>query len=262
MNKLVLRWTFGETKAYKLSSQAWDMLEYSIKFCILLFKAEFNHINFFICYNNLSRKAKKIVKDIALNNSIEAIDVSEMLPFELRNSNVKNSWWKYAPTRMDRQAYEIIIDNDVVMWEIPDTLRMALEKNAMVALEDGVGGYYGEFKKEVEDLHDKFALNAGLMGFPPGVEINLSAAIEKHLKDYFFSEQGYTALNYAKYNGLKLLIPLSEIQQLNINRIGPEQLISKHKGGHFCGCSFNIENNWRKIYSKHVKRKYQEMISN
>jgi len=99
-----------------------------------------------------------------------------------------------------------------------------------------------------------------LLGYPPGFKIDLSEISKNPPKDFFFSEQGYTALNYARYNDEKYLIPITEIQQLNANRIGTLDLVMNYKGGHFCGCSYDIENFWDILYSNYIKRKYEDLI--
>lgn len=261
MKNLVIRWTIGESNSFRIGLQALEMLDYSIKFSKLIFNNHYNNANYYICYNNLNKKVKREVGNIAKKNNINAIDVSEMLPIELRNQNEKNSWWKFAPPRLDIKAYEIIMDNDVVIWALPDTLKNAIECKALVALEDGVGKFYSVFKDTIDNIDKNLKINAGLLGNPPGFEINLTEVTQNPPTDYFFSEQGYTALNFARYTGLKYLIPISEIQQLNANRIDPIDLISNYKGGHFCGCSYDIEIFWEKFYSSHIKKKYNEMIN-
>lgn len=258
MSKIILRWNIGENRAYRLRSQAFEMLDYSMKFSKVFMENLNKHVEYYLCINNLVDDSLKKVKKISKKNEIQIIDVSEDLPVNLRIENVKNSWWKYAIPRIDELAYEIIIDNDVILWTAPPTLQKAIKENILIALQDGVGKFYGDFLKEVCRLDDKLELNAGLFGCPPGFKIDLSTIAHLQFKDNFFSEQGYTAYNYANYNGKKELIPLYEVQQLNANRISALELSQDYCGGHFCGCSNDVENFWYKIYAVSIKNKYME----
>ena len=260
MDELIIRWNIGESEAYKLNKAAFEMLYYSIGFSKLIFKSLNRPIEYYICYNNLRMKSELKLNKISKKYSIQSIDVSHLLPLRFKNSKLKNSWWKHSISRINRNSFEIIMDNDVILWVIPPTLKIALNQNALVALQDGVGKFYGDFLKSVEKVNSSLTLNAGLLGCPPGFEINLNEVPDQKYLDFFFSEQGYTALQYLNYKGTKLLIPSSEIQQLNANRIKADDLISNYYGGHFCGCSNGIETFWDDIYSKNVKKKYQEVL--
>ncbi len=211
MIKLILRWTIGENSAFKLGSQAFEMLDYSIRFAKLIFNKLPNYTEYFVCHNNLAITSQKKVLKISTRNGVELKDVTNELPAWLKATGVKNSWWKYAIPRFDVKSYEIIIDNDIIFWELPATLKQAIRNKSLVALQDGVGKFYGDFLEDVNAVDSNLKLNAGLLGCPPGFEININCIDKKNMKDFFFSEQGFTALQFAKYTGSKLIIPLSEI---------------------------------------------------
>src|SRR5271170_466442 len=136
---VLIRWTFGETKARRTSPQAWGMLRCSLEFAKhLLPEAER-----VVCYNNLSDATANIISKVARENGANLLDASELLPTNLRNTDTKNSWWKYAPRRLDLERYEIVMDNDVVLWRVPPTLRKGIRESALVALTDAAGQYYG-----------------------------------------------------------------------------------------------------------------------
>ena len=260
MVKLILRWTIGENNVFKLNSQAFEMLNYSIRFSKLIFNKFNNYTEYLVCYNNLDISSNSKVLKICNQNDVKSIDVTDKLPIQLRVNNVKNSWWKYAIPRFDIKSYEIIIDNDVIFWELPATLEQAIKNKSLVALQDGVGKFYGDFLGDVNSINYNLKLNAGLLGCPPGFEINFDYIDIDRIQDFFFSEQGFTALNFAKYNGSKLLIPLSEIQQLNANRICALDLLENYYGGHFCGCSYDIEQFWSRNYISFIEKKYRELV--
>lgn len=260
MKKLIIRWTLGETNARELSSQALDMLNLSIKFGCLRFKELFREVEFTICHNNLSESNLRNLKEITKRNQITLIDVSDELPERLRNKNVKNSWWKYAPPRLDKKAYEVIMDNDLILWNIPQTLSRAIRQGSLVALTDPAGKFYGDYRMEVENVDSELSLNAGLIGLPPEFVINPLEACKIPLKDFFHSEQGFTALKYAEYNGPKYLIGLDEVHQTNVNPINSQELLSKYDGGHFCGCSYGHFDYWDRLYSSDLKNYYKKCM--
>jgi len=254
MTRALVRWTIGGTKARALSAQALDLLDVSIGFGKLVMERAFSSVDFLVCHNNLTLSILTDLKRIAKKHEVEFMDVSTQLPRNLINHDVKNSWWKYAPPRIDLDAFEMMMDNDVVLWRLPRTLRKAWENNAMVALTDAAGRYYGDYSALLDRIDPGLKLNAGLVGLPPGLEVDLSKMEAMPLTDFFHTEQGFTAMNFVQFNGPKLLIPLSEIQQLMVNRIAPDILMTDYAGGHFCGCSYGHFDYWERSYSEPLKR--------
>ncbi len=53
MVKLILRLTIGENDAFKLSSQVFEMLDYSLRFSKHIFNKFNNNNEYLVCYNNL-----------------------------------------------------------------------------------------------------------------------------------------------------------------------------------------------------------------
>ena len=248
---VLVRWTFGETKARETSPQAFDMLGCSMRFMRVVLP----NADLAICHNNASREGLSRLSTMAEENGARLVDASDLLPSELRNVRVKNSWWKYAPARLAPSRYEIVMDNDVVLWSVPPTLRKAIGANQLVALTDGAGQFYGDFLGEVKGLQPDLRLNAGLLGMPPDFGIELKTLGSVRLSDFFHSEQGFAALSYIRYAGKKCLIPLMEVPQLNAVDVSAETLVASHHGGHFCGCSYGHFNFWERKYSREVKAK-------
>lgn len=259
MKKTVVRWTIGETEARSLSEQALDMLDLSIKFCQLKFDRIFERVKFFVCHNNLSKETLNRVKKITKNNEVNLMDVNDELPKRLKNNKVKNSWWKFAPPRVSPDSYEIIMDNDVLLWDVPDTLMEAHKEESILALTDGKGDYYGDYTRRVKSIDPDLKLNAGLLGLPPEFSFDLGSVDANSLNDFFHSEQGFTALQFLSYQGPKTLISLKEVPQLNVDKIKPTRLISEYKGGHFCGCSYDHFDYWEKLYHKPLTEHYNKI---
>ena len=252
-----MRWTFGETRARPTSPQAISLLEMSVKFAEHLFP----EASLVICQNNLSPALERKTQAIAETFGVELIDVTGRLQHRLRTVDAKNSWWKYALPRFDSDRYEVILDNDVILWKEPQALLEAIRTNALLALTDAAGRFYGDFDEEVGNLDPDLKLNAGLIGMPTGFSPDFGLLRRVVMKDFFHSEQGFTALGFALQEGPKHLVPLSEVQQINVNRVPPEELVSGYSGGHFCGCSYGHYSFWEEEYAPVVESKYLEVSS-
>lgn len=234
------------------------MLEMSAKFV----KHLFPNARLAICHNNLSGNVRRKIQAIGRGDGVELVEVTGMLPQRLIKADAKNSWWKYALPRLDHDSYEIILDNDVIMWSLPPTISNAVKEKAFVALTDAAGRFYGDFDRRVHYIDPRLRLNAGLIGLPPGFSPDFDLLEGTTLTDFFHSEQGFTAMIFLTHEGPKRLVPLCEIQQLNVSRILPEELISNHSGGHFCGCSYGHYDFWEKMYAPVVENRYLEVSLN
>lgn len=87
--------------------------------------------------------------------------------------------WKLAPLRVFPDRYELALDNDCILWAIPEPIRrwMDAEARSCVLAED-VRACFGQFARECGNA----PRNAGLRGLPPGFE--LERAIADVLRDH------------------------------------------------------------------------------
>lgn len=258
---MIVRWTFGQTPARPLSPQGIDMLETSIKFAQAILDGLSGSVEYIVCHNNLNASTRRQVDLMAKDLGVQSLDVTGNLPSNLVNVSEKNGWWKYCPPRIDENTYEIIMDNDVVIWNRPESLVAGVRENAFVTLTDAGGQFYGDYQDLIFAIAPNLCLNAGILGLPRNVVIDTSKVNGKQLSDFFHSEQGFVAMMYANYLGRKRQIPLTEVQQLNINHLRPKELILKYDGGHFCGCTYNHFEYWEATYSNVIKNLYTERYS-
>ncbi|MCL4517984.1 MAG: hypothetical protein M1587_02175, partial [Thaumarchaeota archaeon] len=155
---------------------------------------------------------------------------------------------------------EIVMDNDLVLWKMPPTLIEGIESESLIALTDGAGQYYGDYQQTFNEVGSNLRLNAGLLGMPPRYKGNLQGLEGKVMRDFFHSEQGFSALNFLEYKGSKRLIPVNEVTQLNVFDVSPEELISEYCGGHFCGCSYGHYDYWNRKYAFHVRKEISKLL--
>ncbi len=84
--------------------------------------------------------------------------------------------WKLAPLRMFPNHFELSLDNDCILWEVPQAIRTWLEQDSRACVLAGdVRTCFGQFASECGDR----PRNAGIRGLPPGFDVEhaLSAVL-------------------------------------------------------------------------------------
>lgn len=87
--------------------------------------------------------------------------------------------WKLAPPRCFPERYELSLDNDCILWDLPEAMRVWLdeeEPRCLIAadVELAHGGFAGLTRPEPR--------NTGIRGLAPGVDLEaaLTAVLERH----------------------------------------------------------------------------------
>lgn len=77
--------------------------------------------------------------------------------------------WKFAPLRLFPDLPELSLDNDVVLWRLPDAVRAWLEEpgGGPFLLAEDVRACFGRFAA----LCDAAPRNLGIRGIPPGFDL-------------------------------------------------------------------------------------------
>lgn len=137
--------------------------------------------------------------------------------------------WKLCPPRMRLNAYEIVIDNDLVLTERLPSIDKFLLSDKPICLE-AVHRAYGQFSEKIPE-HIK--INSGLYGFPPNFDF------EQKLLDLWsnvnnwqsrFDEQGSVAAVIS--NADHITIPMTEVLPL-----GQGAKFKKGSAYHFLGAN-------------------------
>lgn len=248
-SNLIIRWTFGETAERPTSLQSFDMLNCSLCFVSILFpKAEK-----YIIYNSLKSKLslsklKAIAEDKAILLESDG---------DFGNTN-KNSFWKYNPLRIDKSKHELVLDSDIVFWDIPKIILRWLESESLLINSDWNGRNYGVF----EDAIPKgYFLNAGILGYPP--DFNFELPDINDFEDTFFSEQGFISNEFINSSRQLLIISKEDVFQSNSEKylnIKLKGLLDNFSGGHFCGCNYGHFFHWDKYYKEEVWSYYYKLI--
>jgi hypothetical protein len=168
--KPIIRWTIGNVGPLGLRT-----LFTSISSITKIYK---NRFRFFLCHNNIPNYKLRIIKDFLLGTTVELYEQkwSECcIPDKVgsiyddygniifNNGICGGSLWKVSPARLDLNVHEIILDNDLVLFDHLPKIDEFLSSSKNLCLEDPItfqGKYHNLFKKGE-------AYNSGLIGLPP-----------------------------------------------------------------------------------------------
>lgn len=244
---LIIRWTFGETKERTTSLQAFDMLECSV----LWAKKIFPKSKRYIIFNSL--------KDLKSLDRLKKIAHKNAYLLEVKsnwNNDTKNSFWKYVPLRVDENKYELLLDSDIVLWELPKTIEEWSKSEGLLINTDWNGANYGHYA----DLIDKSVVfNAGILGFPPLFHFELPNI--ECFDERFLTEQGFITNIFTSSGRSLFVLGKNEIFQSNANEYvncKVDNLINNYCGAHFCGCNYAHYQHWDKFYKDEVWKYYHK----
>lgn len=75
--------------------------------------------------------------------------------------------WKFAPLRLFPDRHELALDNDCIVWEMPEALQAWLQADAACVIAEDVRQGFGHFA----DLCGPAPRNSGIRGLPPGFDL-------------------------------------------------------------------------------------------
>lgn len=113
-------------------------------------------------------KRRVLPLDHELERRIEWHDATLAMPGWLRarfedGRLAEGAGWKLAPIRAFPDAFELALDNDVVLWECPAAISEWLAGTGSIVADDAFG-CFGKFS----DYAGQKPANLGLRGLPPG----------------------------------------------------------------------------------------------
>lgn len=249
-NNLLIRWTFGETETHSTSLQSFDMLSCSVSYAKLLFP----NAQMVILYNSLkSNQTLERLREIGRN-----IEIIESIA-EFKEYTKKNSFWKYYPLRLESSKYELVLDNDIIFWNIPLTLLEWLKSDGVLLNTDWNGAYYGAFQSQINTTIN---YNAGVIGYPPCFNFKLPDFSK--MEELFHSEQGFIVKTFLESSREVYALEKEEIYQSNNpeSKLDSTTLFNNFCGGHFCGCNFGHYFDWDKYYKDKIWNEYYHLCDN
>lgn len=158
-----IRWTIGD-----VSERGFEALRLSLWGARKAFGADAAYL---VCVNTLSvQEAKERTGSVP--HEVEWRPPGELPAFlreRLDRGMAEGVAWKFAPLRVFPDRWELALDNDCILWEVPSALRRWLAEG------DGMLGLLAEDARrclgQFEDLCGPDPCNAGIRGLPPGFDL-------------------------------------------------------------------------------------------
>jgi hypothetical protein len=227
--QLGVRWTIGD-----VSERGFEALRLAIWGAWKLFGPEAKYA---VCANTIPlERARAQTGEIP--PGVIWHDATREIPGFLRShfdeGMAEGVGWKFAPLRFFPDRYELSLDNDCILWDIPAAIRRWLEEGnprRCVAAED-VLACFGQFAP----LCGPEPRNGGIRGLPPAFD--LETALKKLLSENpilmtsELDEQGLQAAALQR-SGDPLVVTVEEV---SICSPFPPHLPHLGRcGAHFCG---------------------------
>lgn len=263
---MLIRWILGENLKQELHDVAYELLFYSIGYMTRLFP----DARRVVMLGFLRDKGDRAKRDFS-QFGVEFLNVSDYVtdqPDAVLDFTSWNAFSKAIPKRLDVNDYELRLDNDVLLWRKPEILNQWLKtENALLGLgcssaypcnhigsKEQHGGPLAKVSRRFFDpnLH----MNSGIVGFPPGYNPP-ALPIQS---DWKKSEQGWTHLMYATYDGPKYLIPFDNIPLIGLNDWAtlPEgkNLLQDYDGVHFIGHNFGWSTKYQDFHRYEISNHF------
>lgn len=165
-DQVTLRWTIGDVRL-----RGFEMLRLSIAGAFRLFGSDARYV---VCVNSVAlgdarERTGALPCEVEWRPVIRA-ELAQILHAYLDGSLIEGMGWKLVPLRIDPQRYELALDNDCILWELPDGMRLWLESAGGNLLAEDVSRCLGSF----DALCAPGALNAGIRGLAPGNDLEES----------------------------------------------------------------------------------------
>jgi hypothetical protein len=224
--RLGIRWTIGD-----VSQRGFEALRLSILGARNVFGPAADYV---VCVNTVSvRTVKERVGRAA--RLVDWRDATHQIPLwlshHLDSGMAEGVAWKLAPVRLFEDRHSLELDNDVILWRMPDSIRAWLDEGDSLLIAEDVVPAYGQFAP----FCGPAPRNSGIRGFPPGfdAEAKLRAILET---------AGVRLCSELDEQGLQVALAVSEqhravtLDEVSIcGYFRPHQLQLGSSGAHFVG---------------------------
>ncbi|HEU4649159.1 MAG TPA: hypothetical protein VFS33_08880 [Gemmatimonadales bacterium] len=170
--RLVVRWTIGDVSGY-----GFEALHLSTWGARRVFGP---HARYVVCVNSVPlARARAQVGPVPAE--VEWLDVSQdlcpVIARAIDTGMAEGVGWKFAPIRVDPDRYELHLDNDCVLWALPNAIAHWLaDTEPTCLLAEDVITLLGQFQARCGPA----PRNSGIRGVPPGFDLAgaFAAALE------------------------------------------------------------------------------------
>lgn len=167
-NRLAVRWTIGNVRP-----RGFEMLRLSIACAFRLFGPLARYV---ACVNSVSvSEARQRTGPLPIEpewREVTRADVPSVLRTHSDAGLMEGMGWKLAPLRVSPERYELAIDNDCILWDLPEGMRHWLEAPDGSLFAQDVDRCLGSF----DGLCPPGAFNAGIRGLAPGRDLGSALA--------------------------------------------------------------------------------------
>ena len=173
VNRLALRWTIGEVR-----ERGFEMLRLSILCAHRLFGPSAKYL---VCVNSLSintaQQRTGPVPAAVEWREVTKHDLPRRLQSYFDESLIEGMGWKLVPPRVFPDMYELALDNDCILWDLPHGMRQWLQSGNGALFAEDVDRCLGSF----DSLCPQGKFNAGIRGLAPGIDFE--QILESVLRD-------------------------------------------------------------------------------
>lgn len=165
---LGIRWTIGDVSTF-----GFEALRLSIHGAMRVFgDASGREVRYVVCANSIPLEVAR-ARTGPVPSCVEWRDVTGALDRGMRRhldeGLAEGVGWKFAPLRVFDDRYELALDNDCILWDLPAALRawIAGDDPDTCVLAEDVRPCFGQFAEECGDA----PRNTGIRGLPPGFDL-------------------------------------------------------------------------------------------
>ncbi len=160
---LGIRWTIGD-----VSEHGWEALRLSILGARRIFGPCAQYV---VCVNTVSLSEAR-VRMSEVSSDIEWRDVTHELDPVMRtyfdDGLAEGVGWKFAPMRVFHDRYELALDNDCILWRMPEAIRHWLhDATETCVIAEDVRPCFGQFA----ELCGSEPRNSGIRGIPSSLDL-------------------------------------------------------------------------------------------
>ncbi|HLV67383.1 MAG TPA: hypothetical protein VKY73_16290 [Polyangiaceae bacterium] len=205
MSRLGIRWTIGD-----VSDQGFEALQCSIWGAWNAFGPDTAYA---VCVNTVSLDRARSLTGVvpeAVRWHWVARDLPAFLIDHVDAAMAEGVAWKLAPVRMYPDRYELSLDNDCILWDVPEAIRAWLAHGEGCVLAEDVRRCFGKFSA----LCGPRPMNLGIRGIPPGLDLGdaLATLLREHpcVLESELDEQGLQVAAVSRVPPL-FVIPIDEV---------------------------------------------------
>ncbi len=158
---LKIRWTVGS-----VSEAGFEALRLSIHSAARLFGPEAAYV---VCINNIEVRSAQL-RTGEVPSNIEWRDISAEIPAFLAahfdGAMAEGVGWKLAPLRLFPNDYELSLDNDCILWDLPEAIGEWLSRADACVMAEDAERCLGQFDRWCPPG----AFNSGIRGLSPAFD--------------------------------------------------------------------------------------------